>query len=200
MPQRPSRENNARNSQQRAPQQQPEQHRRHRSSPSLSPPTQLPTPLPEEHLFCQLLLPSTMDYPVVQPQALGGPVAEFETSSSRLIDLDTPPLQLAPLPFEEEILDAEEEDDSLASTYRSPPFREAQLPIEIESPPPLPVPPRIPYPQERLDNVGPNDPVDVGSRGLVRSPTFSRYVLKLSRVFSPFFIVVSFLFYGLRRL
>jgi hypothetical protein len=187
MPQRPSRDNNARNNKQRA--QQPDQHRHggHRASPSLSPPAQLPTPLPDDQIphFSQLLLPATMDPPVAHPQSLGSPFNQetlAETSSSRLIDFDTPPFQLASLPAEEANLDDQEDDDSggaLGSTYRSPPFREAPLPIQVGSPPPLPIPPRIPYPQDYFEDVGPNDPVDVGFTGHVRSPTFSRYVLRL---------------------
>lgn len=183
MPQRPSRASNARNNKQRV---------QRLASPSLSPPAQLPTPLPDEQIpnFSQLHLPTAMDPPVAQQQSLGSPFgreAWSETSSSRLIDLDTPPFQLASLPTEEVNLDDQEEDDSggaLASTYRSPPFREAPLPNQVGSPPPLPIPPRIPYPQDYFEDMGPNDLVDLGLTGHDRPPTFSRYVLCLSRFVS----------------
>ncbi|KIM42507.1 hypothetical protein M413DRAFT_444245 [Hebeloma cylindrosporum] len=179
MPQRPSRDNNARNNKPRA--RQSDQHR-HRVSPSLSPPAQLPTPLPDEQIPH---FHSTMDS-VGQPQSLGSPFgheALAETSTSRLIDFDTPPFQIASLPAEQVNLDDQEKDDSggtLASTYRSAPFREAPLPNQVGSPPPLPIPPRIPYPQDYFEDVGPGDAVDVGFGGRIRSPTFSR-----SRPLSP---------------
>lgn len=187
MPQRPSRDN-ARNHKQRA-------QREHRTSPSLSPPAQLPTPLPDEQIphFSQLLLPTSMEPPVAHQQSLGSPFgheAPAETSSSRLIDFDTPPFQLTSLPAEGVNLDDQEEGDSggaLASTYRSPPFREAPLPNQIGSPPPLPIPPRIPYPQDYFEDEGPNDPVDVGLSGHVRSSAFSRYVLSFALFRFPFF-------------
>ena len=194
----PRRDNNARHNKQRA--QQPERHS-HRASPSLSPPAQLPTPLPEEQIphLSQLFLPTTMDYPpvahppVAHPQPLGSPGHEAlaETSSARLIDLDTPPFQLASLPVEEVSIDDQEEDDgdrAFASTYHSPPFREAPLPNQVGSPPPLPIPLRIPYPQDYFEDVGPNDPVDGGSSGHVRSPTFSRYVLSFTFRFGSGFL------------
>ena len=187
MPQRPSRDN-ARNHKQRA-------QREHRASPSLSPPAQLPTPLPDEQIphFSQLLLPTSMQPPVAHQQSLGSPFgheAPAETSSSRLIDFDTPPLQVTSLPAEEVNLDYQEEDDNgraLASTYRSPPFREAPLPNQVGSPPPLPIPPRIPYPQDYFEDLGSNDPVDVGLSGHVRPSAFSRYVVSFALFRFPFF-------------
>lgn len=183
MPQRFSRDN-ARNHKQRA-------QREHRASPSLSPPAQLPTPLPDEKIphFPQLLLPTIMEPPGAHQQSLGSPFgheAPVETSSSPLINFDTPPSQPASLPGEESNIDDQEEIGSggaLASMYRSPPFREAPLPNQVGSSPPLPIPPRIPYPQDYFEDVGLNDPVIVGLSGHIRSPAFSRYVLVLLVLF-----------------
>ncbi|PPR05304.1 hypothetical protein CVT24_008071, partial [Panaeolus cyanescens] len=102
------------------------------SSLLLSPPTQLPTPLPERE-------------------------RERETMRmDKLVDVETPP---GSLPGDRVGMgeageergrggddEEDEEDDGdgeLAATYRSPPFREAMLPVEQESPPPLPIPPRV---------------------------------------------------------
>jgi hypothetical protein len=79
-------------------------------------------------------------------------------------------------------LDDQEEDDSggaLASIYRLPPFWEAPRSNQnqVGSPPPLPIPLRIPYPHDYFGDLGPNNAVDVGWSGQVRSPPFTRYVL-----------------------
>ena len=130
-----------------------------------------------------------MEPPGAHQQSLGSPFgneAAVETSSSPLIDFDTPPFQLASLPAEELSAGDQEESGSggaLASMYRSPPFREAPLPNQVGSPPPLPIPPRILYPQDYFEDVGPNNPVDMGLGGHIRSPAFSRYVVVLLGLF-----------------
>jgi hypothetical protein len=73
--------------------------------------------------------------------------------------------QLISLPAEEVNLDDQEEDDSggaLASIYRLPPFGEAPRSNQnqVGSPPPLPIPLRIPYPHDYFGDLGPNNAVE----------------------------------------
>ncbi|KDR68051.1 hypothetical protein GALMADRAFT_1050682 [Galerina marginata CBS 339.88] len=136
---------------------------------------------------------------------LGGDNVGGSSTLSHLIDFDTPtppparPTSLPPSSFDSEdsVLDHDgdqdegEEDDALAHTYtaqmyRSPPFREAQLPPEdVEaSPPPLPILPRSPHAlaQSQLyfnDAYGEEDPDAPGSMASstmvvhTRAPTFA---------------------------
>ncbi|KDR68047.1 hypothetical protein GALMADRAFT_1050535 [Galerina marginata CBS 339.88] len=143
----------------------------------------------------------------------GGDNVGGSSTLSHLIDFDTPtppPARPSSLPSssfdsEDSVLDhpsdhqdGEEgaEDDSLAHTYtaqmyRSPPFREAQLPPEeVEaSPPPLPILPRSPHALAQsqlysIDAYGEEDPDASGSMASstmvvhTRAPTFAmRYVV-----------------------
>ncbi|KAF8903655.1 hypothetical protein CPB84DRAFT_1773819 [Gymnopilus junonius] len=114
---------------------------------------------------------------------------------TRLIDLDTPPpAQLIALPERADDPDAEEEvkdqadvdalglDSSYtyqaAMAYRSPPFREAQLPEKQDSPPPLPIPHRVPQQEFGEDEEGEGG--FVGELNTSRNAT-----IRMPRVMSP---------------
>ncbi|KAF9037221.1 hypothetical protein BJ165DRAFT_1375558 [Panaeolus papilionaceus] len=102
------------------------------SSLLLSPPTQLPTPLPEPEL----------DKP---------PMSLLDSRPDKLVDVETPPSSLPTQGLATSAVHEnydDEEDLSATYTYndtryRSPPFREASLPVDPESPQPLPIPPRV---------------------------------------------------------
>lgn len=144
MPSRSSRNNNARKhaaTTRGIETHQPQPSTQRLTSPSLpfSPPTHLPTPLPEEHIPVSAPALGLLNF---APSAGGDD--NNDLALSRLIDFDTPtppPQPFSPLQ-EGAAYDVEASlfSEDGESTYRSPPYREANLPTE--SPPPLPVLPR----------------------------------------------------------
>ncbi len=103
----------------------------------MSPPTQLPTLLPDEHPSMIKQSADSVNYPAADTPA-------GSTAHAQLIDFDTPtpPSQSRTvLPDDADIFDQVIDYNNELDRSFSPPFREAQLPQE--SPPPLPIPPRV---------------------------------------------------------
>ncbi|TFK32507.1 hypothetical protein BDQ12DRAFT_692387 [Crucibulum laeve] len=149
----------------------------HRSSPAPSPPTQLPTPLPEQQEVIEGLEAGPR---ATEEEALGEEARE-EGMLAHLIDFDDeqvfPPAHFVPSPppvhpQQPQHSALEDDDKPSPTTYRSPPFREAQLPpssddgVAREEAEPLPIPPRVAYLQE--------DDEEQEEYGHTRSPMLPR--------------------------
>jgi len=158
-----------------------------------TPPVQLPTPLPDERLPVMQYTGSAIDPSLTTEES------ENDTSGPQLIDFDTPTPPRPPLPLHPEDVNNEQfVDEDGMGVSRTPPFREAQLPKD--SPPPLPVRPRLSYQRHSnviLDNLRDDDghslSGDMPSIGHRRPPNLSQYVL-------PHFLCSNhhhrFFFYG----
>ena len=151
-----------------------------------TPPAQLPTPLPEERLPVMQCTGSAIDH------SLTTGASENDISSPQLIDFDTPTPPRPSVSLSSENDNEQSADEDGMAMTRTPPFREAQLPKD--SPPPLPVRPRVSYQRPSnviFDNLREDDghslSGDTTSVGHRRPPNISRYVLVL---LAPLFWVV----------
>ncbi|KAF9527640.1 hypothetical protein CPB83DRAFT_895045 [Crepidotus variabilis] len=188
-----SHKDNARNRRQRQLSPQPPASLQSESDILFSPPTHLPTPLPEEERQASSMRSPT---PGVELDA----DADNNATFSRLIDFDqdttTDSFPKPLVSFSNDntttkstLLDndtgqdhEDDEAEDMESTYRSPPFREADLPPE-RSPSPLPVRPRISHhdveaevPHPGSTGVGVNELDDTTSDGISghsRQPNFN---------------------------